>query len=139
MIVFDLKCASHHVFEAWFRDGATYEAQAAAGEVTCPLCGDTDIAKAPMAPKVARGSGSQDNPEFAKAAKAMAWMRAVHDHVEKNFDDVGRKFPEEARKIHHGETEKRNIRGEASADDARELKDEGIEFGVLPRLPRQDS
>ena len=139
MIVFDLKCAKDHVFESWFRDGAAYEAQAAAGEVICPLCGDTGVAKAPMAPQVARGSASQSDSEIAKAGQAMAWMRAVHDHVERNFDNVGREFPEEARKIHYGETEKRNIRGEASADDARELKDEGIEFGVLPRLPRQDS
>ncbi len=136
MIVFDLKCADGHVFEAWFRDGQTYESQAAGGEVVCPVCGDTRIDKALMAPNLARRSVER---EAEKVAKAMKQMRAMRDHVENNCDNVGERFPEEARKIHYGETEKRGIYGEASLDEARDLHDEGVEFGILPRLPRHDS
>ena len=134
MILFDLRCSQGHAFEAWFRDGATYEAQAEAGEITCAVCGDTDVSKAPMAPAVA--TRNRIDPE--RAAQAMRFWRKVQDHVEKNFDNVGRDFPEEARKIHYGEAEKRNIYGEATAAEARELRDEGIEVSPIPWLRRHD-
>jgi len=147
MIVFDLKCAHDHVFEAWFRDGAAYDAQAAAGEVVCPVCGDRRIAKAPMAPQVARGGGGNEalaaerSPANAPppVARAMRELRAFREHVEKTFDNVGERFPEEARKIHYGEAARRGIYGEATVDEARALEDEGVPFGVLPRLPRHDA
>ncbi len=130
MIVFDLRCGKDHVFEAWFRDSETYDAQAKAGEVACPACGDTAVAKALMTPNVTTTSSESISPE--QAAQVMRYLSAVRDHVEKTHDNVGDKFPEEARKIHYGETAKRNIYGNATADDARELDEEGIEFGVLP-------
>ncbi|MFQ5958713.1 MAG: DUF1178 family protein [Alphaproteobacteria bacterium] len=136
MIVFDLKCTSDHVFEAWFRDGETYEAQVAAGEISCPVCGCTNVVKALMAPNVAPRSAKR---ETARAEQVMHYLRAVHDHVEKNFDDVGRRFPEEARKIHYGEAGKRNIYGQATIEEAEELEEEGIEFGFIPPIPRYDS
>ena len=136
MILFDLTCADGHVFEAWFHDGEAYDAQAAAGEISCPVCGDTAVAKALMTPNVARRASGVD-PE--RAAALMHRLRAIHDHVKKNSDDVGARFPEEARKIHYGEAEKRNIRGHANLKDARALDAEGVEFGILPPLPRQDS
>ena len=136
MIVFDLKCAADHVFEAWFRDGDAYEAQVAGGEVVCPVCGDTSIAKAPMAPSLARRAHAR---ESERPAQMMRYFRAVCDHVEKTFDDVGERFPEEARKIHYGETDKRSIYGQATTDEASELREEGIEFGYLPWVPRHHS
>ncbi len=137
MILFDLKCAQDHVFEAWFRDSETYDAQAASSEIACPVCGDTRVAKALMAPNVARGMPSVDS---AQAANMMRQLRAMHEEIAKNSDDVGEKFPEEARKIHYGETAKRNIHGRANLEDARALDEEGIEFGILPPLPgRKDS
>lgn len=137
MILFDLKCAEDHVFEAWFRDSETYDAQAASGEIACPVCGDSRVAKALMAPNVARGTASVD---LGQAAQLMRQLRAMHGEFTKNSDDVGDKFPEEARKIHYGETAKRNIHGRANLEDARALDDEGIEFGILPSLPeRKDS
>ena len=137
MILFDLKCGQDHVFEAWFRDSETYDAQAASGEIACPLCGDSQIAKALMAPNVARGI---ENVDHDRAAQMMHHLRAMHDEITKNSDDVGEKFPEEARKIHYGETTKRNIHGRANLEDARALDEEGIEFGILPQLPgRKDS
>ena len=137
MILFDLKCAEDHVFEAWFRDSETYDAQAASGEIACPLCGDSHIAKALMAPNVAR---SVENVGLGQAAQMMRQLRAMHEEITRNSDDVGEKFPEEARKIHYGETAKRNIHGSANLEDARALDDEGIEFAILPPLPgRKDS
>ena len=136
MIVFDLNCGDGHCFEAWFRDGDAYEAQAAAGEIACPRCGDTAVAKAPMAPNLARGAARRETEE---PARAMRGLRALREQIEKNFDDVGERFPEEARKIHYGDVEQRNIFGEASAEEAGELRDEGVEFGSLPWMPRRDS
>ncbi len=152
MIVFDLKCRNDHVFEGWFADSATFDQQVKAGEVTCPYCGTPDVKKALMAPNVAtrssaakgeETSSSSDMVPVAKqkeeAGKVMAMMRAVKDHVEKNFDNVGTEFAGEARKIHYGDAEKRNIYGKATREEAQELKDEGVEFGELPDLPDLDS
>jgi hypothetical protein len=149
MIVFDLKCAKHHVFEAWFASSAVYERQAKAGKVQCPICGVTEIEKAPMAPNVARGAAepAQEQagppapraPHPAQVIEAMNVLRQLRDSIEKNFDHVGTRFPEEARKIHYGEVEKRAIYGDASPEDARTLRDEGIEIGQIPWLPRHDS
>ena len=135
MIAFDLRCADGHVFETWFRDGGAYDSQVAAGDIVCPVCGSSKIAKAPMAPNLVRGAAR----ETQRAGQAMRFLRALHDHVEKNFDDVGQRFPEEARKIHFGETEKRNIRGQATSHEARELTADGVEFATLPPIPSHDS
>lgn len=136
MILFDLRCADGHAFEAWFKDGATFDQQAAANEIACPICGGREVAKALMAPAV---SPSRTKLDPERAAKTIRALREMQDHVEKNFDHVGPRFAEEARKIHYGEVEKRNIYGDATADESRSLKDEGIEVGRIPWLPRHDS
>jgi len=154
MIVFDLTCRKDHVFEGWFADTATFESQVAAGEVSCPVCGDRKVRKALMAPSVATRSSAAKAAELAPpaeptqslamarrqehAAQMLAMMRAVKDHVEKNFEHVGPRFAEEARKIHYGESDSRGIYGQATKDEAEELRDEGIEFGELPELPSLD-
>ena len=135
MILFDLRCSQGHDFEAWFRDGATYDEQAGEGSIGCPVCGDRKVAKALMAPALA--SRPRVDPE--RAAQAMKAWRQVQDHIERNFDHVGPRFTEEARKIHYGESEKRSIYGEATAEQAKELRDEGVEVNQIPWLPRQDS
>ena len=134
MILFDLRCRREHVFEAWFRDGAAYDEQAKAGEVVCPMCGDTTVIKAPMAPRVSASKKSAP-PEQEQTARA---LRAMRDHIEKNFDHVGDRFAEEARKIHYGEVAKHDIYGGATAEEARGLREEGIKFGQLPWVPRLD-
>ena len=135
MILFELRCSQGHEFEAWFRDGATYDQQAAAAAISCAVCGDASVTKALMAPAVTTG-GSKLDPE--RAAAAIRSWRKIQDHIEKNFDHVGPSFADEARKMHHGEAEKRSIYGEASATEAKELRDEGIEVGQIPWLPRHD-
>ena len=160
MIVYDLRCAGGHCFEAWFRSAAAYDEQAAAHAVTCPLCGDDQIAKAPMAPFVARGARDDRNPPpaphpaadaatqasaemvtHASAEAAMA-LRAVMDHLRRHIEercvDVGPAFPEVSRRIHYGEVEAHGIYGEASADDAQSLREEGIEVLPLPWFHRRN-
>ena len=135
MILFDLRCKDGHAFEAWFRDGAAYEDQAAAGDLACPVCGSVEVTKALMAPAL----NSRPKVDAEKAAEAMRLWRRVQSHIEKNFDHVGPKFAEEARKIHYGETDARGIYGETSDDEAKALTDEGIEVARVPWLPRENS
>jgi len=159
MIHYDLKCTHGHVFQAWFRDSATFERQAAQGEIACALCGDTGIARAPMAPNVVSSRKrdivrAQDaaeatpveapasppapvvDPAMAEArAKAIAVLKEMRSKVEENCDYVGDRFAEEARKIHYGETEARGIYGQADANEAAALREEGIEFARIPWLP----
>ena len=135
MILFDLRCKEGHAFEAWFRDSAAYEDQAAAGDLACPVCGSAEISKGLMAPAV----NSRPRIDPAQAAEAMRLWRRVQNHIEKNFDHVGPRFAEEARKIHHGEVEKRSIYGEATKAEAKELRDEGIDVNQIPWLPRHDA
>lgn len=156
MIVFDLKCGKDHVFEAYFADSETYERQVKAREIACPYCGDVKIAKAPMAPNIAVSGKRKGDPEPAPAsapekvpvptvpsppemARAVATLRRMRAHIEQNFDHVGPRFPEEARKIHYGEVERRNIYGDATKEEAGALADEGIEIGEIPWVPRHDA
>jgi hypothetical protein len=138
MISFDLKCAKGHVFEARFKDGASFERQAKAKRVACAICGDAKVRKVPMAPAVAsRKTSPTEEVETAKAARNMLFQ--MREAIEKNCEPVGDKFAEEARKMHYGESEKRNIYGQASPDEATALKDEGIEFGEIPWPQRGDA
>lgn len=147
MILFNLKCAKGHVFEGWFRDGAAFDAQAAAREIACPSCGSRKIAKAPMAPRIGKGaSGEKERPAEKPAERKpipaphamMQALRELRRHVEANCDYVGDQFPAEARRIHYGESDRRNIYGEATEEEARALDDEGIEFRRIPWVPRHD-
>lgn len=137
MIRYALRCASGHEFDVWFRSSADYDAQAAGGAVECPECGTAKVAKAIMAPSVARSEKARAQPvaaagpsggstEFEKLAAKL------REHVEQNFDYVGGKFPEEARAIHYGEKDERGIYGEASPEEVRALNDEGIKIAPLP-------
>jgi hypothetical protein len=134
MILFDLRCAAGHAFEAWFRDSAAYDAQAADAAIDCPVCGSREVAKALMAPAVR----SRPSPDPEQVAQAMKVLRKVQDHIEKTFDHVGPRFAEEARRIHHGEADRRSIYGEATTSEVEALDDEGIEVGRIPWLPRHD-
>lgn len=141
MIRYALHCRKEHEFEAWFRDSAAYDAQVHAGKVICPVCGSRQIAKAPMAPSVAKQA---DQPQLAvdKAApeaKAREFFTALRKHVEATHDYVGPNFAEEARRIHYGEAKDRGIYGETSADDAKELLDEGVLIAPLPWPAREDA
>jgi hypothetical protein len=139
MIRFGLVCSRGHEFEGWFRDGGSFDTQAASGDLSCPTCGDTGVQKAVMAPAIARSRGeAAPDPRRAAMARMLQMARQVREHVEKNFDNVGERFPEEARRMHYGEAEHRDIYGKASMDEAQALRDEGIGISQLPELPKLD-
>lgn len=133
MILYTLRCEAEHQFEAWFRDGATYDTQVAEGEIACPHCGSTGIDKAPMAPSVARPR-AEPTP-----AQVRRMLQQVRQHVEANCDYVGDKFADEARAMHEGKSERRGIYGEASDEEHRELAEEGIEVQRIPWVPPNDA
>lgn len=141
MIVFSLQCSREHRFEGWFKDAKAFESQRRARKVACPTCGDARVAKVPAAANLATGAARERaEGEAARRAKALrAALVEVHRHVAATCEDVGPRFAEEARKIHYGETEARNIHGEATRDEAIELADEGVPFGCIPKLPESDA
>ena len=156
MIRYNLICDKRHEFESWFANSAAYDKQAKRSLIDCPLCGSTKVEKAIMAPRLARKDkgapimapteeiAAAPTPAETPTPVAMispqerefrAKLKELRDHLTANADNVGKKFPEEARKMHYGETEHRSIYGEASPQDAKELHEEGIEFHPLPVLP----
>ncbi len=130
MIKYDLRCANGDEFEAWFGSIADYDVQAAKGQVQCPHCGETHVEKRPMAPAVRSSKSADKRSEERKIAMAMA--EKVREHIKDNFDYVGDKFADEARKMHSGETEERAIYGETTPDEARALIEEGVPASPLP-------
>jgi len=135
VIRFTLTCERGHEFEAWFASGKTYEDRAKTHAVVCASCGSTVVQKAPMAPAVKRRREAPKSRETSERKKTYAFLKGLRDHLQANAENVGPAFPEEARKIHYGETEARSIYGEASFEEARELRDEGIPALPLPPLP----
>jgi hypothetical protein len=151
MIRYSLRCERGHAFESWFQSSSAYDSQHKRGLVACPSCDSTKVEKAIMAPRIARKGKSKSTPEPVTAPtedtsstslvmapqerELLSKLRELRDHVLKNADDVGNKFPEEARKMHYGDIEQRAIYGEATADEARSLVDEGIDVAALPVLP----
>lgn len=131
MILFELRCANDHHFEGWFKDNATYDAQQAAGEIACPLCGATQVSKAIMAPRLNKATGQALDAQGA-AQEMRRLLVGLRQKVEESCEYVGEKFADEARKIHYGDVEERPIYGEASAEQAAELEEEGIAVGRIP-------
>lgn len=142
MIVFDLRCTQAHVFEAWFGSGAAFEDQQARGLLSCPVCGDSDIAKAVMAPNVgAKGnsrsdivpkpsSGNEPTPQALKAA-LHALAKAQAQALEKSAW-VGRAFADTARAMHDGEVTPAPIHGQTTLAEAKALVEDGIPIAPLP-------
>jgi hypothetical protein len=136
MIRYALQCEHGHGFEAWFGASADYDGQAARGLVECPACGSRAVSKQIMAPAVAGTRRSSPEPDLAKVQTMMMQAaREVRSHVEQNFDYVGDTFAREARDIHEGRSEKREIYGEATPAEVRKLKDDGVPCAPLPPAP----
>ncbi len=130
MIVYSLKCENSHEFEGWFASSTAFDEQAASGKLACPVCDSHKVEKAIMAPAV---SGTKRTTLAAEEAKKMRqFMTGMRKYIKENADYVGPKFPEEARKIHYGETEERHIYGEATLKEAKELIDDGVDVAALP-------
>lgn len=140
MIRYALMCTKEHVFEAWFASSATYDSERKKRRVECPACGDKKISKAPMAPSLSRGSDGSAALETPDARrKVKQYFTALRRHVEENFENVGTRFPDEARKMHYGEADERPIFGDATPTQARELVEEGIEIAPLPEADQHDA
>src|SRR3954452_6930347 len=146
MIKYALICQQRHEFESWFASSGAYDKQEKRGLVSCPACGSSQVEKAIMAPRLSgtrkRQRAAAETPAPAPVAmlspqeqELRTKLKELRDHITKNADYVGQKFPEEARKMHYGETEHRSIYGEASLEAAKQLSEEGIELHPLPVLP----
>jgi hypothetical protein len=159
MIHYNLRCDRGHAFESWFQSSSAYEQQEKRKLVNCPICGSAKVERDIMAPRIvskkSRERAAEPAPVPAAASatstevtspastplmmaperELRAKLRELRDHIVKNADNVGERFPNEARKMHYGDIEHRPIYGEASPDEARALIDEGVEVSPLPVLP----
>jgi len=154
MIHYSLRCERGHAFESWFQSSAAYESQEKRKLVSCPSCGSVKVERAIMAPQIvsskkgreatvpapvtvpAESTATESTPLLmAQERELRAKLKELRDHIVKNADNVGERFPNEARKMHYGDIEHRPIYGEASPDEARALIDEGVEVSPLPVLP----
>jgi hypothetical protein len=158
MIHYHLRCERGHAFESWFQSSTAYESQEKRKLVSCPICGSAKVERAIMAPRIVGKKGrrkaeAEPVPASATPTDAMtpaststpllmaqerelrAKLKELRDHIVKNADNVGERFPNEARKMHYGDIEHRPIYGEASPDEARALVEEGVEVSPLPVLP----
>ena len=157
MIRYALRCEHDHAFESWFQSSSAFDSQVRRKLVACPTCDSTEVEKAIMAPRIVSKKGRESAPpapgpapvpapapEAAPGAQPLMMaqerelrtkLKELRDHIVKNADNVGERFPNEARKMHYGEIEHRPIYGEASPDEARALIDEGVEVSPLPVLP----
>ncbi|HTG39127.1 DUF1178 family protein [Sphingomonas sp.] len=143
MIVFDLRCGDGHVFEAWFASSAAYESQRADGLIACPLCEDSRIEKAVMAPNIAaKGNRSEmratvpaptDTPPSPEAVKAaLETLAKIQAKALEKSRWVGTAFVDSARAMHLGEAPTQPIHGQATLADARALAEEGVSIAPLP-------
>jgi hypothetical protein len=145
MIVFDLRCELGHAFEGWFDSADGFDGQKARGLVSCPVCDTAEVSRVPSA-KVSVSRGRESAPTPAPAAPpgtevvagVPADVLAKLREIVRATEDVGTRFPEEARRIHYQEVPQRPIRGRASAEEAARLVDEGIEFAPLPPILTRD-
>jgi hypothetical protein len=152
MIRYNLRCDRGHAFESWFQSSAAYESQEKRRLVSCPACGSVKVERAIMAPQIGGKKGRDAAPPAPAASTEVttpastplmmaherelrAKIKELRDHIVKNADNVGERFPNEARKMHYGDIEHRPIYGEASPEEARSLIDEGVEVSPLPVLP----
>ena len=151
--MYSLHCGKGHAFEGWFASIAAFDDQKAGGKLLCPVCNSRRIVKAPMAPALSNSVGEGKRTMLAAPAapitvtgetaapvhpvpdemrKMRQFMTGLRKYIQDNADYVGPRFPEEARKIHYGETEERHIYGEASMEEAADLVEEGIDVAALP-------
>lgn len=144
MIIFDLQCVNDHRFEGWFKNTSEFESQLSSALIHCPVCGTEQVARIPSASHLnlgkanpQQGIASQTTP-VSPTKDMNVFLRKLHDHVKQNFEDVGDEFATEAKRMHYGEIEERNIRGNASKYEVEELHEEGIMVFPLPSFPDKD-
>ena len=138
MIRYELSCDNGHAFEGWFGSADDFDRQQKMALVSCPTCGSAHVAKRLMAPSVSTARKKQQRQDLAVQTgqrEMMTKLREIVSTIRANSEDVGERFPEEARKIHYGEAEQRGLIGQASLKEVESLLEEGIEVAPLPVLP----
>lgn len=150
MIRYTLKCERDHTFESWFQSSSAFDSQVKRKLVNCPVCDSAKVEKAIMAPQITKKGRTREEPQqpaaqqnessstplmMTQEQELRAKLKELRDHVTQNADNVGNRFPTEARKMHYGDAEHRAIYGEASVEEAKALSDEGIDVMPLPVLP----
>ena len=143
MIKYALQCRHKHAFEAWFSNATAFEAQVEAGQVECPICGDTTITKQIMAPAVRTKSSGKSpvSPGSDMAAKMADLAGKMQAHIRDNYDYVGDRFASVARDMHDGKTEEKLVWGETTPEEAKSLIDDGVKAapippGIAPKPPK---
>jgi len=133
MIVYELQCVANHRFEGWFASSNEFETQSTSGEISCPVCGATELRRLPCAAHLSTGGGiGKQNTRTDGQANVEVALKKLVEYVRDHYEDVGEAFPEEARRIHYGESDARNIRGVATVKDFAELVEEGVAVAPLP-------
>jgi hypothetical protein len=144
MIKYNLECSCGETFESWFQNSNEYEKLLKKNLINCYVCGRSKtVKKSIMAPSVATSKTSvaekvvEQKKEFFKNVKSK--IRELNDYVAKNADFVGDKFVSEVRSIHYDKKKKRNIYGNATLEETKELQDEGIDVATIPWAPKEDA
>ncbi|MDA7984864.1 MAG: DUF1178 family protein [Alphaproteobacteria bacterium] len=154
MIHYALRCDGGHEFDGWFQGSAGFERERRAGRLACPVCESVEVERAIMAPAVSRGAGAASAETATVTAPAsgegerrqvslgrgdLEVLRRMRRMVEENCEHVGGRFAEEARRMHDGESDARGIYGESTPEELRALDEEGIEYGSVPWVSKNDS
>lgn len=145
MIRYRLRCNAEHEFEAWFQNSSAFEKQAESGLLSCPDCGSSQVTRALMAPALqgthretlpvpAEPSSAEQKQVATQALALKQQLLSLRRKIEENFDNVGDRFAEEARKIHYGDSDPRGIYGDTTPQEREALADEGIEVSSIPWL-----
>lgn len=132
MVIYDFTCEHGHRFEGWFKSADELLSQQHGNLLSCPICGSPKVAKLPTASRIHRRHPQEALPSPGATNATELLVERIKQYITDNYEDVGGRFPEEARKIHYGESEQRNIYGTASIDEVNDLHDEGVEVAALP-------
>lgn len=138
MIIYDLKCKKNHKFEGWFKDRSNFEVQKNSKLITCPVCGGSDVNMVPSTVAIMGKDWKEPKRADGTEASAMKMLQALNEYINKNFEDVGERFAEVALKIHHGDEERRNIKGTTTPREEETLREKGVDFVKIP-VPKFDS
>ena len=139
MIRYALTCSKDHAFDSWFQSADAFDKLNASGMVACAVCGSTEVSKSVMAPRIAKSTDAE-RPLSAPATPAEQAFRELRDHLEKNSEDVGENFAQEARAMHEGDAPERSIYGQAKPKEAKALIEDGVPVTPLPfAIPRKQN
>jgi hypothetical protein len=137
VIIYDLRCEKGHKFEGWFKDRLAFESQKREKIISCPICGGDDIEMVLSSIAIMGKDIRSSERENTRDLSPIKALQKLHEYLDKNFEDVGDKFAEVALKIHHGEEDRKNIKGTTTEHEEETLKEEGVQFFKIP-VPKFD-